>query len=89
MRRRLVTGKKFDIVASCDLRCPGDQSALKRYVREYKPLVVIMAPLCTLFGSLGRLNEAIHYEGWYRSYGDGVPLPYMSGGIAHMQVVAG
>ena len=40
-----------------------EQAALKTYVREFKPLVVIMAPLCTPVGQRGCFNEAIHYDG--------------------------
>lgn len=48
-----------------------------------------MGSMCTPFGLLGRFNRVINPDGWYRSLEDGVPLAYICGVIALMQVKAG
>ena len=89
IRRRLRTGKNFDIVSGCDLRDPREQHALLQYVEWYEPFMVIMAPMCTPFGPIGRFNRAINPEGWYRSLEDAVPLAYVCGAVALAQIKAG
>ena len=89
IRRSLTFGKNVDIVTGSDLRLPSEQAALRAYVATYRPTVVIMAPLCTPFGPLGRFNEQINYEGWYRSYEDWVPLAFIRGQIALDQLRGG
>ena len=86
IRRRLSVGKNVDIVTGSDLRLPSEHALLRKYVATCRPAVVIMAPLCTPFGPLGRFNERIHYEGWYRSYEDGVALAFICGQIALDQI---
>ena len=62
IRRRLKTGHNFDLVTGGDLTKKENVLQLMKYVRTYKPLVVVMAPPCTAMGGWAHLNKVIHPE---------------------------
>ena len=51
-RRRLRTGRNFDLVTGCDLGDPQIQREFKRYLDYHQVVVVTMAPNCRTWGHL-------------------------------------
>ena len=62
LRRRLRTGHNFDIVIGYDLNSKHDQRYVEEYIDTFKPLVVVMSPTCTPFGSWSNINKVINYD---------------------------
>ena len=89
VRRRLKVGHNFDIFSGSDLRDPGEQHALKSYLATHTNRFVIVDPMCAPSWPIGHFNRAIHYDGWYRSLEDAIPLATICGMVALMQVKAG
>ena len=57
LRRHLAVGQNFDLRSGIDLTDPKQQQRLIAYIREHKPLFVIMAPPCSSFGSWSHYNR--------------------------------
>ena len=53
--RKFKCGKNFDLLTGWDLSKPSHAEAFSAYVNRYRPIVVVMAPPCTLFNELARL----------------------------------
>jgi len=83
--RSLNTGENFDLVTNWDLNDPSQQRAVKQYVHEQRPLVIIMGPTCKPFGKLANYNYWHHYDAWKRSYDLAAPHGRFCGEIAMLQ----
>jgi hypothetical protein len=57
IRRRLSTGRNFDLKHGIDLSRREDQYYLLEYIDKHKPLFVVMAPPCTPFASWSKINR--------------------------------
>ena len=89
LRRRLRSGGNLDLVTGTDLCDPAETKALWAYLRDYKPLVVIMGPPCTPYGPWSNLNWRLNREGWQRSYDACSPIARLCGAVALFQLRAG
>ena len=49
-RRRLKTGRNFDLITGCDLGDPRMQREFKKYLENHQVLLVTMAPRCRTWG---------------------------------------
>ena len=47
IRRKLKTGKVFDLVTGSDVTEAADQKILLDYIREHRPMVIVAGPPCT------------------------------------------
>ena len=59
-RMNMKSGKNFDLVTHYDLTKAESRKAVTAYVAKFRPLVLVMAPPCTAFGSWSRLNSWKH-----------------------------
>ena len=89
IRRGLTCGKNFDLAVGVDLLKPGESQKLLKYVDQYQPMVTVMGPPCTAFGSWARYNKIHAHEAWSRSLAIGVPLAKLCAEIAEKQRRAG
>ena len=89
VRRRLRAGHNFELITGVDLSDPSAQLKVLGYIRVAKPLVVVMAPVCTPYGPLGVWNQNVHPEAWRRSVAQAQPLAEFSGTVAALQIKEG
>ena len=52
VRRRLKTGKNFDLATHVDLNDPKVQRQVRQYIDDNEVLVVVMGPTCRTLGTL-------------------------------------
>jgi hypothetical protein len=88
-RRRLSTGKNFDLVAGFDLTKAKDRQYGLQYFRISNVLVVIMAPICGPFGPLGYLNQSINPEKHQEALIIATPVAKFCGEVALIQLDKG
>ena len=86
LRRKLRCGKNFDLSCNIDLSQRSEEEALWRYIKAFKPMVIIMSPPCTAFGAWSAYNKVHAHEAWYESYRLGRPLAKLSAQIAQWQL---
>ena len=89
MKRRLRAGHNWELVTGTDLTDPAVQRKVMDYLRLAKPLVIVMAPVCTPYGPLGNWNRTIHREAWESSYRRAAPLAAFCGRVAQHQLQHG
>ena len=85
IRRHLKVGKNFDLITHCDLNDPAQQQLVMQYFEEHKPLVAVMSPRCSPFGSHSNLNYSLNPQGWERTYQDSAPHGRFCGELALYQ----
>ena len=85
IRRNLKGGKNFDLTSGVNLHNPDDVRALFDYLRTHRPLVVIMGPPCTAFGSWSSWNAIHNWAGYNASLQEGLPLAKLAARIAKLQ----
>ena len=78
----LKAGTNFDMTAGFDMSVKEDVTAMRRYVHEHEPLVILMGPPCKGFGPLQSLNRVIHPEAWKRARTEGEPLAELCAELA-------
>jgi hypothetical protein len=88
-RRRLSTGKNFDLVAGFDLTKTKDRQYGLMYFKVSNVLVAIMAPICGPFGPLGYLNQSIHPEKHKEAHLIAAPVAKFCGEVALIQLDKG
>ena len=86
IRRRLKTGKNFDIICGFDVNDLETQKKVLTYFKLHKPLVAVMSPMCRPFGRHSNINYQHNYEGWKRSYDLAAPHGRFCGYIALVQI---
>ena len=86
IRRRLRTGKNFDLVTGFDLGNAAHQSVVKKYVKDNQVLVVLMAPSCRTLGPTSNVNAAINFDTWLEHYEQDKPHIHFCGEIAMIQI---
>ena len=89
IRRRLTTGKNFDLVAGIDMDCPQNQQDFLRYLRDHKVLVVTLAPNCRSFGPTSYLNKQINHDTWFDHYAKDRVHAEFCGRVAQEQMKQG
>ena len=89
IRRRLATGRNFDLVCGVDLNSPTQQKKVLHYIREHQVMVVIMSPTCGPFGALSHLVKAAQPSGWAASYAKAAPHGRFCGVVALLQLREG
>ena len=82
IRKGLVAGDNFDLVCSCDLNSPINQQKVLSYIKEHRPLIVVMAPTCTPFGPMSHLVRRMSPEAWQRSLKQARPHGRFCGRVA-------
>lgn len=82
----LNPGRNFDITSNIDLTCPRQVNELMQYLEECKPLVAVMGPPCTAFGSWSSYNQQHNYEAWAESFAIGKPLADIAARVAVIQM---
>ena len=88
-RRRLTTGKNFDIVAGCDLTRANDRHYAIQYFERFSVLCAVMAPVCSPYGPLGALVKNNYPESWKESMRTAMPIAKFCGNIALIQLRKG
>lgn len=86
IRRGLRGGRNFDLVSNYDLTSKAAVQALRNYVDEFQPRVIVMGPPCTAFGPWAHYNRVHAREAWKRSYDIGLPLAELAAQIATYQL---
>ena len=86
IRRKLKTGKNFDLISGHDLTTKASQEALYHYIQQHKPAVIIMGPLCTAFGGWSRLTRYTNPEGFWQKRRIGEKLANLCAPIAAYQI---
>ena len=86
VKRRLRSGHNFDIIAGTDLTNPYTVRKVLEYIKMVRPLVVVMAPVCTPYSPLGRMNQIINQDAWRRSLRIAEPIAKLCGEIALIQL---
>ena len=89
VRRKLRTGRNFDVVSGCDLSVWANQEEMIRYITVHRPLVIIGGPPCTSFSSWSRYHRRVNPESFDRSRAIGEKLANLMARIASMQIVSG
>lgn len=86
IRRRLKTGKNFDLTTNVDLGKRADQDQVSLYIIKYKVLVVVMGPSCRAVGPPSRLNAVINYDTWKKHLDEDYPHIWFCGQVALVQI---
>ena len=86
VKRRLRSGHCFELITGANLTDPAVQAKVIGYLDVAKPLILVMAPVCTPFGPLGRRNAVLHPEAWERSMLNAHPLARFCGQLAEYQL---
>ena len=73
IRRRLRTGRNFDLVTNADLGDPTQQRQALKYLDDNEVLVLVMGPSCRTLGPPSNVNMAINYETWLKHYNEDMP----------------
>ena len=89
VRRKLKSGRNFDIVCDIDLTKPSEVNELWHYVVKHKPKVLIAAPPCTSFGPWSRFNRVHHYDTWAASRKTGIALAELTAELCMHQFTHG
>ena len=55
--RGLKTGLSMDLITGWNFDRKEDRELAEKYIREFKPLVVIGSPMCTMFSQVQALNR--------------------------------
>jgi len=85
VRRQLTVGEHFDLVTNWDLNSTQDQEQVLRYLHKYRPLVIVMGPMCKPFGKLANYNYWHNHDAWLRSYHEAAPHGRFCGKLAAIQ----
>ena len=85
VRRRLRTGKNFDLVTDLDLTDPMQQAEVKAYFRKFQPLVTIIGHTCKPFGKLANDKDWRNHDKWLKSYKEAAPHGKFCGELALIQ----
>ena len=85
-RYNAVTGENFDIITGYNLLSPRCREVFWNYMREFKPVMVIMAPPCTGMAGWKAMNRAHNYDAWHRSRTIGIPLAKFAAEVAEYQL---
>ena len=88
-RRRLATGRNFDLVTQADLGDPATQGSAMRYLDKHNVLVVVMGPSCRTLGPPSNLNMAIKYDTWLRYSNEDEPHLFFCGQVVVHQLRKG
>ncbi|CAE7258960.1 unnamed protein product [Symbiodinium natans] len=86
VRRKLRAGHNFELLTGVNLADPVAQRKVLGYISIAKPLVVVMAPVCSPYGPLGNWNRIINPGAWQQSVGNAEPLAAFSGRVAEVQL---
>ena len=86
MLSTLEKHRNFDIIAGTDLTNPYTVRKVFEYIKMVRPLVVVMAPVCTPYSPLGRMNQIINQDAWRRSLRIAEPIAKLCGEIALIQL---
>ena len=86
IRRRLVTGKNFDLVTGCDLECDKDFRSVTDYVEKFRPKVLVGGPPCTAFSSWSRLHRIKNPTQYASVRATGVKLAGRFARLCKMQI---
>ena len=89
VKRRLRGGQCFDLTTGVDLTDPVIQRKVLGYLDVARPLIVVMAPVCTPYGPLGNRNRVLHPEAWRKSLQNAEPLAAFCGRVAQLQLAKG
>ena len=89
IRRRLRTGKNFDLVTNADLGDPTQQRIAMRYLDQHEVQVLVMGPSCRTLGPPSNVNMAINYDTWLRHYNEDMPHVRFCGRAALHQLRKG
>jgi len=89
IRRRLKTGKNFDLVTGGDLTNSVHAKHLFDYIEIHKPLVIIMAPPCTSMGGWAKINKHQFPETYAAKRRIGEALANLCAKVMEIQLVKG
>ena len=89
IRRRLKTGRNFDLVTGCDLGDPQTQRKFKEYLENNNVLLVTMAPNCRSWGSPHYVNQQINPETYERHRAEDEPHAFFCAEVALIQMKRG
>jgi hypothetical protein len=88
IKRKLRSGQNFELIAGGDLSKTENHRKVCEYVQLVKPLVIVMAPVCTPYSPLARLNRIINQPAWQLSFQTAEPIAKLCGRLAQIQLEA-
>jgi len=86
IRRKLKTGKVFDLITGFELTEREDQAILLEYIQVHKPMVIVAGPPCTAFASLSKINKWKYPESYDKSRRTGLILASLMAEICRIQM---
>ena len=86
VRRRLRTGKNFDLVTDFDLSNDKDAYYAYQYFVRNNVLVAVMAPVCGPYGPLSTLTRHMYPETYQRRLAEARPLAKFTAEVALVQL---
>jgi hypothetical protein len=89
IRRKLRTGRTFDLVTGGDLTNPIHVKHLLDYIHKHKPLVIVMAPPCTAMGGWANINKVKWPESFDKKRKIGEALAELCAVVINIQLSAG
>ena len=66
-RFNAVTGENFDLITGYNMNSKACREKFWKYMEEFKPVMVVMAPPCTGLAGWKSMNRVYNYEAWHRS----------------------
>ena len=76
------TGENFDLISGYNLLSKTCREKFWNYMKQHKPVMVIMAPPCTGLAGWKSMNRIHHYDAWHRSRTTGIPLAKLAAEVA-------
>ena len=67
VRRQLLVGENIDLIAGWGTNDPAQQHAVVEYVQRHRPLLMIMGPSRTPWGTWRHLNRVINPDAYLRA----------------------
>ena len=86
VRRRLRTGRNFDLVTDFDLTNSKDAHFAYQYFVKNDVLVAVMAPVCGPYGPISTLTQHMYPETYQRRLAEARPLARFTGEVAMVQL---
>ena len=88
IKRKLRSGRGFELITGVDLSTTENHRKVCEYVKLEKPLVIVMAPVCTPDSPLARPNRITNQSARQMSFQTGEPIAKLCGQLAQIQLNA-
>ena len=89
LRFKLQNGGNYDLVTGWDLTQPTQQHEMLKQIGQMQPMMIVMGPPCTSFGSLAAINKQRHPVTWEKQRKVGEELAKITAHICAAQSSSG